>query len=41
VPTFEAGAGADEGDEVWCVDAPAVLDGLDELERYRAAGGLR
>ena len=29
------GAGADEGDEVGCVDgAPAALGGLDELERH-------
>jgi len=32
----ERGAGADEGDEMRCVDrAPAVLRGLDELERHR------
>jgi len=32
----EGGAGADERDEVWSVDrAPAVLGGLDELERHR------
>ncbi|MCA2228284.1 hypothetical protein [Nonomuraea aurantiaca] len=29
----ERGSGANEGDEVWCVDrAPASLGGLDQLE---------
>ena len=38
---FEDGAGADERDEVWCVDgAPAGLGGLDELERHRQPGCL-
>ena len=38
---FEPGAGADECDEMWCVDcAPVGLRGLDELERHREAGGL-
>jgi hypothetical protein len=38
---FEAGAGADEGDEVGCVDrATAGLGGLDEFERHGQAGGL-
>jgi len=33
---LEDGTGADESDEVGCVDrAPAVLRGLDELERHR------
>jgi integrase/recombinase XerD len=33
------GAGADEGDEVGCVDgAPAALGGLDELEGHGDAG---
>ncbi len=37
---FEAGAGADEGDEVGCVDgAPARLRGFDELERHGQPGG--
>ena len=32
----EDGAGADEGDQVGCVDgAPAHLGGFDELERHR------
>ncbi len=36
----EAGAGADECDEFGCVDrAPAVLGGLDELERHGQSGG--
>ena len=36
----ERGAGADERDQVWGVDrAPAVLGGLDELERHRQSGG--
>jgi integrase/recombinase XerD len=36
---FEAGAGADERDELRCVDrAPAVLGGLDEFERLRCVG---
>ena len=35
----ERGAGADERDEVWCVDrAPALLCGLDQLERHRDPG---
>jgi hypothetical protein len=35
----EHGPGADERDEVWGVDrAPAVLGGLDELERHRRTG---
>ena len=35
----EHGTGADEGDQVWGVDgAPAVLGGLDELERHRQPG---
>ena len=39
---FEAGPGADEGDEVGCVDRPpAVLGGFDELERHRQSGGSR
>src|SRR3954470_10084283 len=38
---FEAGSGADEGDQVGCVDgAPAGLGGLDQLERHRDPGGL-
>ena len=38
-PLLEVGAGADESDEVRCVDrAPAGLCGLDELERHRDAG---
>ena len=38
----EAGSGADECDEVGCVDrAPSGLGGLDELERHRDAGGPR
>src|SRR5665647_839640 len=37
---LEACAGADQGDQVGCVDrAPAVLGGLDELERHRDPGG--
>jgi len=37
---FESCAGADERDEVWCVDrAPALLCGLDQLERHRDPGG--
>ncbi len=40
LPLSNAGAGADEGDEVGCVDgAPAGLGGLDELERHRDPGG--
>ena len=36
----EGDAGADEGDEVGCVDgAPAGLGGLDEFERHGDAGG--
>ena len=36
----ERGAGADERDQVGRVDrAPAVLRGLDELERHRQPGG--
>ncbi len=36
---LEAGAGADEGDEVGCVHGtPAGLCGLDELERHGQAG---
>ena len=39
---FEAGSGADEGDEVGCVHRPpAVLGGFDELERHRQASGSR
>ena len=35
----EPGSGADEGDQVRAVDrAPAVLGGLDELERHREPG---
>jgi hypothetical protein len=35
----EVGAGADEGDEVGCVDgAPAALGRLNELERHGDAG---
>jgi hypothetical protein len=38
---FEAGAGADQGDEMWPVyRPPAGLSGLDEFERHREAGGL-
>jgi hypothetical protein len=38
---FEAGAGADQSDEVRCVDGPpACLSGRDELERHCEAGGL-
>ena len=34
----EPGSGPDEGDQVRAVDrAPAVLGGLDELERHRQA----
>jgi hypothetical protein len=41
VAGFEAGADADEGDEVGCVDrAPAGLGGFDELERHGQTGGL-
>ena len=37
---LEAGAGPDERDEVRAVDrAPAVLGGLDELERHRQPRG--
>ena len=37
---LEGGAGADEGDQVRAVDrAPAVLGGLDELERHRQSRG--
>jgi hypothetical protein len=36
----EAGAGADESDEVGSVDrAPPVLSGFDEFEGHREAGG--
>ncbi len=36
----ERGAGADERDEVRCVHrAPALLCGLDQLERHRDTGG--
>src|ERR671933_3066261 len=36
----EGGAGADQGDQVGCVDrAPAVLGGLDEFERHGQPGG--
>jgi hypothetical protein len=36
----EGRAGADEGDEVGAVDrAPAVLGGLDQLERQGQPGG--
>ena len=35
----ERGPGADEGDQVWAVDrAPAVLRGLDQLERHGQPG---
>ena len=35
-------SGSDKGHEVGGVDgAPAVLGGLDQLERHRGAGGLR
>ena len=38
---FEAGPGADERDEVGCVDgAPAFLGGLDQLECQGDPGGL-
>ena len=38
---LEAGAGPDEGDEVRTVHRPpAVLGGLDELERHGEAGGF-
>jgi hypothetical protein len=38
----EGGAGADEGNEVGCVDrAPTVLGGLEELEGHSQASGLR
>jgi len=38
----EHGAGSDERDQVWPVDhAPAVLGGLDELERHRQPGRPR
>ena len=38
----EGRAGADQGDEVGGVDgAPAVLGGLDELERHRQPGRPR
>ena len=37
---LEASAGPDERNEVWTVDrAPAVLGGLDELERHRQPRG--
>ena len=37
---LEAGAGPDERNEVWTVDrAPAVLGGLDELERHGQSRG--
>ncbi len=36
----ECGAGADEGEEVGCVDgAPPGLGGVEELERHRDTGG--
>lgn len=36
---LEASSGADESDEVGCVDrTPPGLSGLDELERYRDPG---
>jgi hypothetical protein len=38
--SLEAGSGTDKGDEVGRVDrAPAVLCGLDQLERHRQARG--
>ena len=38
----EGGAGADERDQVWPVDrAPAVLGGLDQLERHGQPGRAR
>lgn len=38
---FEAGPGADERDEVGCVDgAPAFLGGVDQLECHGDPGGL-
>ena len=38
---FEAGPGADERDEVGCVDgAPAFLGGVDQLECRGDPGGL-
>lgn len=37
---FEAGSGADEGDEVGCVHGPPPwLGGLDELEDHGECGG--
>jgi hypothetical protein len=40
VSSFEAGSGADEGDEVGCVDGPPpLLGGLDELEDHGEGGG--
>ena len=40
VAVLERRAGADERDEVWCVDGtPPGLGGLDELERHRDPGG--
>jgi hypothetical protein len=40
VAAFEAGAGADEGDEVGCVHcSPAGLGGLDELEDHGEGSG--
>ena len=39
--TLEGGAGADERDEVGCVDgAPAFLGGVDQLECHGDPGGL-
>ncbi|GGX13592.1 hypothetical protein GCM10010383_49550 [Streptomyces lomondensis] len=38
---FEAGSGADEGDEVGCVHGPPpLLGGLDELEAHGGHGTL-
>jgi hypothetical protein len=40
VAAFEAGSGADEGDEVGCVHgSPACLGGLDAFEDHRESGG--
>jgi hypothetical protein len=39
---LEFGSGADEGDQVGCVDhPPAALGGLDEFERHRDTGRAR